>query len=85
MKKHPRISFSKTGLFQRLVNRLQHQLLHDEIGVVVGVAAVGGETRLHLCRALSADSLAAIAEVFSLSEKIIEQCLDIKKNVFLRR
>ena len=56
-----------------------------KVYVGVGVAAVGGETRLHLCRALSADSLAAIAEVFSLSEKIIEQCLDIKKNVFLRR
>ena len=33
----------KTGLFQRLVNRLQRQLLHDEIGVGVGVAAVVAE------------------------------------------
>ena len=33
----------KTGLFHCLADRLQHQLLHDEIGVGVGVAAVVAE------------------------------------------
>ena len=47
-------------LFQRLADRLQHQLLHDEIGVGVGVAAVGGEARQHLGRGLSADASAAV-------------------------
>ena len=74
----------KTGLFHCLANGLQHQLLRDEIGVGVGVASVGGEACQHLRRGLSADAPAVIADVFSLSEKIIEQCLDIKKNVFLR-
>ena len=46
-------------LFQRLADRLQHQLLHDEIGVGVGVAAVGGEARQHLGRGLPADASAA--------------------------
>ena len=33
----------KTGLFHCLADRLQHQLLHDEIGLGVGVAAVVAE------------------------------------------
>ena len=49
-----------TGLFQRLTDRLQHQLLHDEIGVGVGVAAVVAEARQHLGRGLPADAHAAI-------------------------
>ena len=47
-------------LFQRLADGLQHQLLHDDIGVGVGVAAVGTEARQHLRRGLPADASAAV-------------------------
>ena len=58
-------------LFQRLADGLQQQLLHDEIGVGVGVAAIGGEARQHLGRGLPADAPAAIvvlAEEFGMVE-----------------
>jgi len=66
-------------LFQRLADRLQHQLLHDEIGVGVGVAAVGGEARQHLGRGLSADASAACIGSRSIASAVQTQLGKVRK------